>query len=145
MPYYVTNVYHDMAMTLGCPNCRINIPKVTGATSFNCHRCTEEQALNWFNGVGYPLIYISTEPAVTHIKTAFHKLFLDRNYWRQHNVPRLAKECLPLVLVTRTGWITATVARCILMMIGNKMMNPYEVFDDILYASAWSPTLKLCI
>ena len=145
MPSYVTNLYLKNALTLGCLNCRINIPKVTKDTTFRCNTSTEEQALNWFNGVGYICLYLPIEPEVTRIKNAFSRLLENRNQWKQHIVPGLANECLPLVIVTRTGRITATVARCILMMIGNQLMKPYEVFDEILYHPAWPQTQGLCI
>jgi hypothetical protein len=142
---YVTNVYYEKALTLGCPNCPINIPEVTANTMFNVYTSTEAQVLNWYNGAGYPFTYFPIEPEVTRFEKAFSKLFEYRDKWKQIFVPWLAKECLPLVIVTRTGRITATVARRILMMIGNNLMNPYEVFDKILYHPAWPQTQRLCI
>jgi len=53
--------------------------------------------------------------------------------WKDPIVRGLATDCVPLVVVTRRGQITATVARNIILMVGNCLINKCEVFDRLVY------------
>ena len=60
-------------------------------------------------------------------------LLFNLNVWKDPIARRLATDCVPLVVVTRRGQITATVARIIILMIGNCLINECEVFDKLVY------------
>ena len=73
-----------------------------------------------------------------YAKQALRYLQCNHAIWMESVLPKLQSQCLPLVLVTRAGWITATVARYILLMIGNELMNPYQVYDQLVYPNNFS-------
>ena len=60
---------------------------------------------------------------------------LEANHekWFAFVKPGLQNQCLPVVLITRRMLITATVARVILLMLGNSLIDPLEVFNDLVY------------
>ena len=64
---------------------------------------------------------------------AMEIFIFNLNVWKAPVARRLATDCVPLVVVTRRGQITATVARNIILMVGNCLINKCEVFDRLVY------------
>ena len=115
-------------ITLGCVNCAIYINKINDL-KIDTRTLTEFEFLRWTNYIGCWTINELRHNVC--VQNALNSLFEKHERWKLPVVNRLAKECVPLVIVTRQGLITVTVARYILLMIGNELMNPFEVFDKI--------------
>jgi hypothetical protein len=64
---------------------------------------------------------------------AMEIFIFNLNVWKAPVARRLTPVCVPLVVVTRRGQITATVARNIILMVGNCLINKCEVFDKLVY------------
>jgi len=70
-------------------------------------------------------------------------LHCNHKAWFESVEPSLQNQCMPLVLVTRPGFITATIARCVLLMLGNSLIIPYEVFDKLLYNECFNERFRM--
>jgi hypothetical protein len=135
---------------LGCEHCPMNSLAVASTVnqqfkSFE-HRTNEIEALSIFNArTKVPTSYqgsFSIVPVIRKHPQETREFFvtktleiLEANHetWFASVHPGIQNQCLPVVLMTRRMLMTATVARVILLMLGNCLIDPLEVFNGLVY------------
>jgi len=142
---------------LGCEHCPMNSSAVASTVNQQfrqwslkikptIERTREIEALSIFNArTKVPSFYQGSFSIVPLIKQYPHETrdffvtktleILEANHetWFASVEPSLQNQCLPVVLMTRRMFMTATVARVILLMLGNCLINPLEVFNGLVY------------
>jgi hypothetical protein len=139
---------------LGCEHCPMNSNAVALSinqrfigNSVKRKPTTEIEALSIFNSRTrvsplyqscrsiVPLIskYRRHETREFFVTKSLEILEANHENWFASVHPGIHNQCLPVVLMTRRMLMTATVARVILLMLGNCLIDPLEVFNSLVY------------
>jgi len=159
-------------MVLGCVNCPIGDTRLYEVYRqlFRTFRLKRNRLLQeivkrsdgeWLFLVGLNTYYPTTVegqrqsysvrkyPRVQWPSKTMELLFANLKLLKSEMVNRLRPLCVCLATLSRRGVITAIIAKVILLMLGNGLINKFEVFEKIVYfeevVSTESVSGRLCL